>query len=603
MKNEKTPPSSGLSKKSLLTLLGVLLFALSAVLYNNFFAPSPEEVPLTQIVSEIEDGNVESAKLIDSSRLIEVTLKEDEQVLTSGYPIFYGTELLDKLTEADVEVDASPIIAPSLFSTLLISLLPIILIIGFFIFYLGRKGGGMGIGKLSGKKGSPVEIPETRFEDVAGADEVVNELKEVTEFLQKPERFLASGAKVPRGFLLAGPPGTGKTLLARAVAGEAGVPFYYLSGSDFVEVFVGVGASKMRQLFDKAKTSERAIIFIDEIDAVGKARSTGVQTGANEERENTLNALLTEMDGFSQTSGILILAATNRPEMLDPALVRPGRFDRTIVVGAPDRKGRAEIFKLHAKGLNVDPNIDFESLGRRTPGLTGADIAGLVNEAALESARREAVVVTRDHFEAALQTSVLGRERRSAIISERDQEITAWHESGHTVAAMVLEEAHDPVTVTIVPRGPAGGVTWMGGSDHDFMTRNQAKAQLVVAMAGRAAEEMLLKGDFTQGAQGDLKSATSLATQMVNQYGMGKMLVSLGEERIGSEDMHRINEEVSTMLEEALEVARNLMKENESLIREVASELLVKETLHYDDLVKVQESLNVKPVEDVIKEL
>lgn len=594
MTSKKETPRKPRTRLWALILVAVLLVGWFGV--SKFLAPDIEEVPLSEIVAHIEEGDVESASIFDSSRTVEITL-EDESVLRSGYPVFFGTELFDQLTEAGVETEATPVESGNLLETLLISIFPIVLIIGFLIYFMRGKAGGLNIGKLSKKRGAPVDVPETRFSDVAGADEVVSELREVTEFLQEPERFLAHGARVPRGFLLSGPPGTGKTLLARAVAGEAGVPFFALSGSDFVETFVGVGAGRMREIFEKAKEVERAIIFIDEIDAVGKARSSGVQTGANEERENTLNALLTEMDGFAQTSGIIVLAATNRPDILDPALTRPGRFDRKIVVPAPDRKGREQIFALHSKGLTLDESVDFASLGRRTPGLTGADISGLVNEAALESARSGSKTVTARHFESALQTTVLGRERRSAIISERDQEITAWHEAGHTVAAMLLEHAHDPVTVTIVPRGPAGGVTWMGGSDHDFMTRSQAHAQLVVAMAGRAAEEVILKGDFTQGAQGDLSSATSLASEMISRYGMGEKLVFLREGQYGSEDIHLLNSEISNMLERALLEARKLLEDERELLAAVALRLLEVETLSIDELREIEvKTTGVQPL-------
>lgn len=589
MTQNEQPKRSWFTKR-LAILLSVLVLLIGFQVADRILNPGPEEVALTEVLAFIEDGEVKEAVVIDGTRTVELTLKNDD-VVTSGYPVFFGTELVEKLSDADVKVEATPVTNGNVFVNIFISLIPFLLILGFLVFYMRGKG-GLGIGKLGKGRGVPVEVPETRFVDVAGVDEVVAELKEVTEFLQQPERFTASGARVPRGFLLAGPPGTGKTLLARAVAGEAGVPFFALSGSDFVETFVGVGAGRMRDLFEKAKAAGSAIIFIDEIDAVGKARSSGIQTGANEERENTLNALLTEMDGFSQTSGIIILAATNRSDILDPALTRPGRFDRKIIVPAPDKNGREQIFKLHAKGLKLADDVDFRGLAKRTPGLTGADIAGLVNEAALGAARNGEVIASQKDFENALQTTVLGRERRSAIISPRDQEITAWHEAGHTVAALLQKDAYDPVQVTIVPRGPAGGVTWMGGSEHDFMTRSQAYAQLVVSMAGRAAEEVLLGGDFTQGAQGDLSSATSLATDMIARYGMTEsMLISLGEDRMTAGDLTRVNEEVSVLLFNALKEARTLLAENSELIEIIAKQLIIVETLHLEDLRKIEQEV------------
>ena len=338
---------------------------------------------------------------------------------------------------------------------------------------------------------------------------------------------------MPRGFLLVGPPGTGKTLLARAVAGEAGVPFYSAAGSDFSEMFVGVGAARVRDLFAKAKKTG-GIVFLDEIDSVGRARNGNAPGGgANDERESTLNALLVEMDGFSKENNVVIVAATNRPDILDPALTRAGRFDRQVTVAPPDRRGRTRLLDLYAKDRSMGPDVDFVALARRTPGLTGADICNLVNQAALEAARGKRGVINSGDFDEALATVVMGRARKSAIVTDRDREVTAWHEAGHTVAALVLPDANDPVQVTIVPRGPAGGVTWMGGDDNSFLTRSQARAQLVVALGGRAAEELLLDGDFTQGASGDLQSATGLATQMVTKWGMSNMgLVAMDTDRI-----------------------------------------------------------------------
>lgn len=358
----------------------------------------------------------------------------------------------------------------------------------------------------------------------------MEELSEVVSFLHDPARFTAAGARMPRGFLLVGPPGTGKTLLARAVAGEAGVPFYSAAGSDFTEMFVGVGAARVRDLFAKAK-STGGIVFLDELDSVGRARHGAAGSGASEERESTLNALLVEMDGFGKQDNVVVVAATNRPDVLDPALLRAGRFDRQVTVASPDRRGRTRLLRLYAQDRRVDPEVDFVALARRMPGLTGADIANVVNQAALEAARHHREVIQAADFEEALATVVMGRARRSAVVTDRDREVTAWHEAGHAVAALVLPEAHDPVQVTIVPRGPAGGVTWMGGDDHSFLTRSQARAKLAVAMAGRAAEELLLDGDFTQGASGDLASATSLATRMVTEWGMSSLgLAAMGPE-------------------------------------------------------------------------
>jgi cell division protease FtsH len=433
-------------------------------------------------------------------------------------------------------------------------------------------------------------VPDTRFGDVAGVDEVVAELSEIAEFLHRPDPFEAAGARIPRGFLLIGPPGTGKTLLARAVAGEAGVPFFALSGSDFVETFVGVGAARVRRLFDEARRTERAIIFIDELDAIGRARASGTQPGANDERESTLNQLLVEMDGFRR-SNIIVLAATNRPDVLDPALLRPGRFDRRITVAPPDRRGRTAILELHSTSYHLGGDVDLPTLARRTPGMTGADLAFLINEAALTAARQGRVDITQQHVEAALAVTVLGRERPSAVIMERDRRITAWHEAGHAVAALVEPDADDPVQITIVPRGQAGGVTWMAGNDHALVTRREASARLVVALAGRAAEELLLDGDFTQGAANDFAHATRLASDMVTQYGMSPLgVASISPEHLAyGTQADRVNTAVSQLLDEALDLARTLLQVNSGLVRAVAEQLLVDETVTLDDMLRLRQ--------------
>jgi cell division protease FtsH len=468
-------------------------------------------------------------------------------------------------------------------------LLPVVLIIGFFAWM--TKKGPMGAGAANAKaftatKAELPEPPSARFTDVVGCDEAVEELSEIVSFLHDPSHFDAAGAKMPRGFLLVGPPGTGKTLLARAVAGEAGVPFYSAAGSDFSEMFVGVGAARVRDLFAKAKKTG-GIVFLDEIDSVGRARNGNAPGGgANDERESTLNALLVEMDGFAKEANVVVIAATNRPDILDPALTRAGRFDRQVTVAPPDRRGRTRLLELYAKDRTMADDVDFVALARRTPGLTGADVCNLVNQAALEAARAKRNVVTNADFDEALATVMMGRARKSAVVTDRDREVTAWHEAGHTVAALVLPDAHDPVQVTIVPRGPAGGVTWMGGDDHSFLTRSQARAQLVVALGGRAAEELLLDGDFTQGASGDLQSATGLAMQMVTQWGMSDLgLMALDPDRIvfgGIGD--KVHAEVDGMLGEALQSARRVLADHRPLFDAVVKELLDEDTVDVDRL-------------------
>ena len=570
-------------------MFGIFLVTLGLLVGLYFFMQSMQSggqkkvlptVTLTGAVGAIEQGKVLQLHLDDRSRQATLLLTSGVKVVTA-YPVGSGPEISQKAIEANVKVTATPEKGRSIWPSLILSLLPVALLIGFLLFFMGPKM-GMGIGRLGKSKGRPAEVPKTRFTDVAGADEAVAELTEVVDFLHSPERFITAGATVPHGFLLVGPPGTGKTLLARAVAGEAGVPFFSLSGSDFVETFVGVGASRVRQVFSNARRQGRAIIFIDEIDAVGKARTSNPSGSGGEERENTLNQLLVEMDGFTQ-SGIIVLGATNRSDVLDPALTRPGRFDRRISVPAPDRVGRTQILELYARNRRFAADVDFVALGRRTPGLTGADLACLVNEAALEAARSGSDVITAAHLSSSLATAFMGRERRTAVITDRDRNITAWHEAGHAVSAFLLPHAENPVSVTIVPRGEAGGVTWMGGNDNAFVTRSEAKARLVVAMGGRAGEEMHLDGDFTQGAASDFATATALATSMVTEYGMSELGVAW-RARTGHPGEDHVGAAVDVLLQSALDQARELLAANADLLQAVVDELLTEETVDGETL-------------------
>ncbi len=585
----KKPPMTPLQR----IVRGTLLFSVVYIVISTLIpAPSDtvaaEKVPLSQVLTLIEGGSgsseVTQATMNENRNEITVILK-DKKAKRANYPFAYADELTTIVVDAGIKLTTTAPQGANFFSNLILNLLPVMLILGFLLF-LSRKGGLGGIGaKFGSKKTTPVEVPTTRFTDVAGVAEAVDDLREVIDVLHHPERFEKIGAKPSRGFLLVGPPGTGKTLLARAVAGEAGVPFFAISGSDFVEMFVGLGAARVRELFEKARACGKAIVFIDEIDAVGKARGgVGPMSGANDERENTLNQLLVELDGFAQ-SGLVLIAATNRPDVLDPALTRPGRFDRKVLVPAPDRAGREQILELYAKGKPVASDVDWHELAKRTPGMTGADLAGLMNEAALEAARRNLEQIDAACIESALQTSMLGRERRSAQVTERDREIVAWHEAGHAVCALALPHASDPVTVTIVPRGVAGGVTWMSGSDHAFLTRTQARAQLTVAMGGRAAEELLLNGDFTQGAHGDLTSATQLATEMVSRYGMGSKMLVRGERMPVGNDP--VEDEVSEMITSALHQARDVLRAHRRLVASLAATLLEEETASKERILEL----------------
>ena len=590
--DQPAPPPTPLlqNRRKQLILAGLMLFGMVVMmLITTAAAPvTAGERDLSVVLAAIDKGelkgkDIEKAILDDDNRLVVLEL-EGSQIVTASYPEQFGAELVTRLEAGKIPFTTEPIAKPSAAGSILMTLLPVALIIGFFAF-MSKKGAMGGMGGMGGTgtakaftntKHEVADVPTTRFGDVVGCDEAVEELAEVVEFLHDPARFEAAGARMPRGFLLVGPPGTGKTLLARAVAGEAGVPFYSAAGSDFAEMFVGVGAARVRDLFAKAKKTG-GIVFLDELDSVGRARHGAQGGGASEERESTLNALLVEMDGFGKEDNVIVMAATNRPDVLDPALQRAGRFDREVTVAAPDRRGRTTLLELYAKDRNIAESVDFVGLARRTPGLTGADIANLVNQAALEAARNNRTVIEGADFDEALATVMMGRARRSAVVPERDRDVTAWHEAGHAVVALALPDAHDPVHVTIVPRGSAGGVTWMGGDDHNFLTRSQARARLAVSLGGRAGEELLLDGDFTQGASGDLQSATALATRMVTEWGMS----DLGLAAMGSEHAEPglVRAEVGRLLGEALDTARRVLATHRGLLESMVAELLDEETI------------------------
>jgi cell division protease FtsH len=573
-----------------ITLVIILGSLGGSLLFGRSEPPEPTVAPLSTVVTAIERGDVETADLYDGDNTVTVTL-DDGSVLSSHYPYAYSDSLTKLLLQHDVLVETTPPEPPSVVGRVLLSLLPLLVIVGLLIWLARSKVLTGGIGRFSGKRGQQIgEVPEDRFTDVAGCDEAIDDLRELVELLKAPDRFIALGAKAPRGGLLVGPPGTGKTLLARAVAGEAQLPFFALAGSDFVETFAGVGAKRARDLFDRAKKAGGAIIFIDEIDAVGRIRSNGPSHGGESERENTLIALLSEMDGFASDVRIVVLAATNRYDVLDPALTRPGRLDRVIQVPAPDRRGREAILAVHTRGKELGLDVDLVLLARRTPGMTGADLAQMVNEACLEAARRSVTVVDGGCFDAAVATVALGRARTSALVTEHDRLITAWHEAGHTVAALVQPEADDPVSVSIVPRGAAGGVTWMSGSDDQFLTRRKAHARLCVSMAGRAAEELLLDGEYTQGAHGDLAAASALAYTMVTQHGMsslGYAVVAADTVRMGGAVGERVHLEVDRLLRDAHHEAAALLDTHADLVRAIAEALLEHENLSRTDLAAI----------------
>lgn len=531
--------------------------------------PEPEEVALSTIAEHIEAGDVTAATLSEVDRSVTVTLTDGVE-LTSNYVGAYGETLTEDLLAAgvDAEVDAPPgkswLDYLGTFVTLLL-FAPLIFLI------LSQSGG------LKRSRHEVGEVPTTRFSDVAGMDEAVEEMKELVEFLRDGKRFSAVGARPPKGALLYGPPGTGKTLLARAVAGEAGVPFFQATGSDFDEIFVGVGASRIRSLFKRAKEAGRAIIFIDEIDSVGRSRTDDDRASTGSDK--TLTALLTQMQGFESTD-VIVIGATNLPDVIDPALKR--RLEREIAVPLPDRRGRTAILQVHAKGKPFADDVDWVKVGQQAFGMSGADLEKVVNEAAMEAARGGESTITQTHVYAALSTIQVGRARTSAIVTDRDRTITAWHEAGHALVATIAEHVEDPTYVTIIPRGGSGGHTRPGGNDHQLLSRPEALDQLAMMMGGRAAEIMLLGPDgYTQAASSDLEQATRIATAMVTQYGMGSQLVQVDPDalRVGGEVAIRVQNEVDQLLRDALFRAQQMLRSNSIAVRKVVDALLEHETL------------------------
>jgi cell division protease FtsH len=600
----------------------VIAIAVVVLLGWSFFYFSDDTrgfkpVDTSVAMSQISGGNVKSAQIDDREQQLRLTLNkangdtDNSDKIITKYPNGYAVDLFNALTAKNAKV-STVVNEGSILGELLVYALPLLLLVGLFVMFSRMQGGarmGFGFGKSRAKLLNK-DMPKTTFADVAGVDEAVEELYEIKDFLQNPSRYQALGAKIPKGVLLYGPPGTGKTLLARAVAGEAGVPFFTISGSDFVEMFVGVGASRVRDLFEQAKQNSPCIIFVDEIDAVGRQRGAGLG-GGHDEREQTLNQLLVEMDGFGERAGVILIAATNRPDILDPALLRPGRFDRQIPVSNPDLAGRRAVLRVHSKGKPIAPDADLEGLAKRTVGMTGADLANVINEAALLTARENGTVITGPAMEEAVDRVIGGPRRKGRIISEHEKKITAYHEGGHTLAAWAMPDIDPVYKVTILARGRTGGhAVAVPEDDKGLRTRSEMIAQLVFAMGGRAAEELVFR-EPTTGAVSDIEQATKIARAMVTEYGMSSKLGAvkygtehgdpflgrtMGNQADYSHEVARdIDDEVRKLIEAAHTEAWEILTEYRDVLDTLAGELLEKETLHRPELKAIFENVEKRP--------
>jgi cell division protease FtsH len=584
----------------ILIVILLVFVAQRLVVSDESSTPAPT---FNEFITDISQGDVQRATVKVESQEVDVVLKDGTK-FTTGYPQEYSDTLVQKLETADVPFEVKGIPGSPWWSSL-IWLAPFVLFIVFWIYLMNRMQGGgskvMSFGKSRAKR-MAVDAPKITFKDVAGATEAVEELHEIKEFLENPKKFQSLGARIPKGVLLFGPPGTGKTLLARAVAGEAGVPFFSISGSDFVEMFVGVGASRVRDLFEQAKQNSPCIIFMDEIDAVGRHRGAGLG-GGHDEREQTLNQLLVEMDGFEAKDNIILIAATNRPDILDPALLRPGRFDRQIVVDRPDRDGRAQILRVHTKGKPIAKEIDLSALAGQTPGFTGADLANLVNEAALLAARKGKRVIEQAELEEGIMRVIAGPEKKSRLLSERERVVTAYHEMGHALVGHFLPNA-DPVhKISVVSRGQALGYTISMPDEDTFLTtRAQLEDQMAMTLGGRAAEEIVFD-EITTGAANDLEKVTQTAKQMTMRFGMSD---KLGPRVLGhnqgapflGRDMHSepdysddlartIDSEIRRIIEEAHQRARDILVEHRVQLEALSQILLRRETIEREEFIRL----------------
>jgi len=596
-------------------LIGAGLLIINIFL-PNLFAPPLARVPYSLFVHEIEEGHV--ARVYIGQDQITYQLKgvspEVPGDVISTTPIF-DLNLPERLEKSGVEFAAAPVQKSGWFGTLLSWVIPPLIFVGIFQLFSRNGGGGapggLQIGKSKAKVYVEGEATKTMFTDVAGVDEAKLELQEIVQFLKTPEKYTKIGAKIPKGVLLVGPPGTGKTLLAKAVAGEAGVPFFSISGSEFVELFVGVGSSRVRDLFEQAKKQSPCIIFIDELDAIGKARSSGGMYGGNDEREQTLNQLLTEMDGFGvDGTTVIVLAATNRPETLDQALLRPGRFDRQVLVDRPDKSGRLAILKIHAAKVTLDKSVDLETIATRTSGFAGADLANLVNEAALLAARAGRETVLLEDFAEAVERVVAGLEKKSRVLNENEKRIVAYHEVGHALVGALNSSSGKVEKISIVPRGMAalGYTLQLPTEDRFLLSKEEIEAQIATLLGGRSAEEIIF-GSITTGASNDLQRATDLADKMVTSYGMSEVLGPLAYQKqqnqfLGGMEMARnvspatseaIDKEIKTIVENAHAKALAILNANRDLLESISEKLLETEVIEGDFLTGLLSQ--VKPAE------
>ncbi|WP_338827308.1 ATP-dependent zinc metalloprotease FtsH [Neomoorella thermoacetica] len=593
--------------KNLAIYLLIVLLAVSVIRLSTPPEKPAQEWDLTRFYQAVDQDQVREVTLTPQDNIIKVdgVLKDNTKFTVNALS---STPLTDRLISKGVRIKTQPSPQPPWWTSLLGSLLPILLLVGLVFFMMQQTQGGGSRVMQFGKSRARLHTDDKRkvtFEDVAGADEVKEELEEVVEFLKNPRKFNELGARIPKGVLLFGPPGTGKTLLARAVAGEAGVPFFSISGSDFVEMFVGVGASRVRDLFEQAKKNSPCIVFIDEIDAVGRQRGAGLG-GGHDEREQTLNQLLVEMDGFNANEGIIIIAATNRPDILDPALLRPGRFDRQIVVDIPDVNGRKDILKVHVRGKPLDETVDLDVLARRTPGFTGADLANLVNEAALLAARRGKHKISMEEMEDSIERVIAGPEKKSRVISDYEKRLVAFHEAGHALLGHYLPHTDPLHKVSIIPRGRAGGYTLLlPKEDRRYMTKSQIIDQVTMLLGGRVAEALVLK-EISTGAQNDLERATELVRKMITEFGMSEELgpltfgrrqetVFLGRDiardRNYSEAVaFSIDKEARHIIDECYNRAKELLQKHLAELHLVARALMEKETLEAEEFTAIIEA-------------